>query len=244
MKKRKTTLNWSALNRLELIDILRQLGPKVIDQNLKIETFHQIFRSHIKKHLPVKVTKNFEPKVLRNRAYIGGSYYGYLDVLNKPCIEIRLVYHKDTRYLKITKHSFQRICKVFADTVLHELIHMKQYRKREFQILPDYVSTASNKKKKEEQIYLGSSDEIDAYGFNIACELSDFYKGNIKEIIKHLDDPKKCRKNKNDSWNMYLLAFDNNHSHPVIKKVKHKVIKYLPNALKIGKPYKSNNWVN
>jgi len=41
---------------------------------------------------------------------------------------------------------------------------------------------------------------------------------------------------------MYLKAFDHDHNHPIIKKVKKKVLQYLPNA-EIGKPYRNKDWI-
>ena len=118
---------------------------------------------------------------------------------------------------------------------------MRQFRRREFKDLPDYPSTARRESKRKEQRYLGNSDEIDAYSFNIACELIDQYK-NTNNIVKHLSVNQKNKKVKHDSWFIYLKAFDHDHDHPVIKKVKKKVLHYLPNA-EIGKPYRNRDWI-
>ena len=42
---------------------------------------------------------------------------------------------------------------------------------------------------------------------------------------------------------MYLDAFDHNHSHRVIRKLKKKVMNYIPNAEEIAKPYKTSDWL-
>jgi hypothetical protein len=38
-----------------------------------------------------------------------------------------------------------------ADTILHEIMHMRQYRRRKFKILPDYASTAEKTEQRAEQ---------------------------------------------------------------------------------------------
>lgn len=244
MKKINTIFNWSTLDRPFLIKLFEKLSPIVVNKEFEIKELHQIFRKHIKTHLPVKITKNFGSDIKKDSAHIGGVYYCSLDKQKKPCIEVKFVYNNDTSTIKITKHNFQKMSRIFADTILHELLHMKQYRKRKFKVLPDYASTANNREKRQEQQYLGCLDEMDAYGFNIACELSDRYKNDIEKVIEHLNNPRKYQKNGTGSWNMYLKAFDNDHQHPIICCVKIKVLKYLPNAIMVGKPYRSKNWIS
>jgi hypothetical protein len=120
---------------------------------------------------------------------------------------------------------------------------MRQFRRRKFKFLPDYASNAEKTEQRNEQIYLGSSDEIDAYGFNIACELTEKFKGDQTRIINYLAKNQKNQKQKFNSWRMYQKAFNYDHSHPIIKKLKKKVVRYLPHAL-IGKPYKNKDWIN
>ena len=153
-----------------------------------------------------------------------------------------LVYNPIDEVLKINKSRFWRICMGFADTMLHEIIHMRQYRRREFKQLPDYASNASRDSQREEQSYLGCSDEIDAYGFNIACELLDKNNTNLKAVIKHLNIDQKGLRKKYDSWRMYLKAFNHDHNHIIIKRLKKKIIRYLPAAV-IGKPYRNKDWI-
>ena len=126
---------------------------------------------------------------------------------------------------------------------MHELIHMRQYRRRKFKQLPTYNSTAEKTEQREEQTYLGCSDEIDAYGFNIACELLWKFKNDKDKVIAYLNEDQKGKRRKHDSWRMYLKAFNHDHEHPIIKRVKRKVVRYLPNAL-YGKPYRNRDWIS
>jgi hypothetical protein len=42
---------------------------------------------------------------------------------------------------------------------------------------------------------------------------------------------------------MYLKAFNHDHNHVIIKRVKKKVIRYIPYA-KLGKPYRKKDWID
>ena len=119
---------------------------------------------------------------------------------------------------------------------------MRQYRRHGFKSLHNYNSTASSSNVRAEQGYLGCTDEIDAYGFNIACELLEKYNWNQKLVIKHLSINLKGDRKKGGGWKMYLKAFEHDHNHEIIKRLKKKIIRYLPRAM-AGKPFKSRDWI-
>ena len=135
------------------------------------------------------------------------------------------------------------MCTTIADTLLHEIIHMRQFRRRNFKQLPDYASNAEKSDIRQEQEYLGCSDEIDAYGFNIACELMDKFGKNKNQIVNYLNENQKGKKRRHNSWRMYLKAFEHDHNHPILQRVKKKVVRYLP-AAEVGKPYRNKDWIN
>lgn len=235
--------DWSTLTRSSLEDYLLSLSSQIANKELTIDEFHLFLKKHIQKQFPVKVSKKYENKVPFNDVFIGGSYYSDSDKYNKKCIEIILVYNKSCPYVRISLRRFKNICLSFADTILHEIIHMRQHRRRKFKVLPDYASTAEKTEKRQEQSYLGCSDEIDAYGFNIACELYDRFNGKQNLIVKYLSTNYKFSRIKGDTWKMYIKAFDHNQNHIVIRKLKKKIIRYLPLA-DIGKPYRNKDWIN
>jgi len=234
--------DWSNLERSAIIEWLTELAPKIVDQTISTSRFHNIISRYLKRELPITITKNWDTKVKLQTAFIGGTYFSEDDEEDKKCIELNFYYNPEVEEFKITIYRFKQMCSTIADTLLHEIIHMRQFRRRSFKSLPNYPSTASSGKLREEQSYLGCNDEIDAYGFNIACELLEKYKGNQRLVVKHLNaNLKKCRKN-GGCWKMYLKAFEHNHKHEVIKKLKKKVIRYLPRA-EVGKPFKSCDWI-
>lgn len=242
MTSNKISFDWSVLDRESLYDILYGSYHEIVAQELKSTQIHKILSKQITSFLPIKVSRKLDFEVDNNFVYIGGVYHSDEDRSKRKSIEIIFVYNPTDEYLKISGHKFKRMATCFADTVLHEIIHMRQFRRRKFKYLPDYASNAEKVRQRQEQSYLGCSDEIDAYSFNIACELRDRFFGDKRKIINYINKNKLSTR-KNDTWKMYLKAFDNDHNHEVIKKVKKKIILYLDKA-ELGKPYRTRDWIN
>jgi hypothetical protein len=243
MARNTAKFDWSMLDRNGLTQILAEISPKVVGQKLTNVKFHSIISKHIRSRLPIKVVKKSCATVDFGHVYTGGLYYSEDDKARKTSIEVVFVYNPFIETVTLTHQRFRRMCVLFADTVLHELMHMRQYRSRKFKELPDYASTAEKTEQREEQEYLGNPDEIDAYGFNIACELMDKFKGDEQQVIKYLSEDQKGLRRRHNSWRMYLKAFNHDHDHPIIKRVKKKVIRYIPYA-ELGKPYRSKDWIS
>lgn len=241
MANSNTKFDWSLLDRYGIADYIWVLYPEIVGNPLSPEQFHSKITRHLKKQIPLRFKKNRQQNLKPGEIRIGGFYCSGYDQLRQKCIEIVFEYSKNSRKIKVTERKFRRICLCIADTILHEIMHMRQYRRRNFKILPEYNSTAEKTKLRIEQQYLGCSDEIDAYSFNIACELVEKFKGNRFKIIDYLYDETMVRR-KNDCWKMYLKAFEYDFNHPIIQRVQRKVIKYLP-AASLGKPYRNNDWI-
>lgn len=239
---RASTFDWSQLDRQTLFDVVYQLQDRLVGQSLSIEKFHNTVIRHLKSYFPIKGAKFFDPKVDKTWVYVGGCYYSYYDQERKQSIEINLAYNPKDTVITMTSRRFARFCVSVADTVLHEVIHMRQFRKRRFKSIPGYQSTASRAKIREEQEYLGDNDEIDAYSFNIACELHEKFAGKQNKIVNYLNEKQSSFPRKHSSWLMYLKAFGNDHCHGVIRKVKKRVIYYLPKAAQ-GRPFRSCDWI-
>jgi hypothetical protein len=237
----KNSFDWSSLDRYGVASYVWLISPKIVGRELSAQQFYKIVSTHLKKQFPLTFKNQIDPKVVSSWVYIGGLYYIDRDENQDLPITIVFQYKSKEDVIKITKRSFWKMCITISDTLLHEVIHMRQHRRRNFRCLDEYVSTASRAKIKEEQEYLGSPDEIDAYSFNIACELTEKFRGNRTQIIKYLN--KKKLERRYSSWKMYLKAFEYKHKHPVIVKVKTRVLYYL-RAAQRGYPYKSSKWIN
>lgn len=239
----KTKFNWYDLDRYTINDYMLKLGPKLIGQEIPIDKFQRLIATHIRKIGPIKVKKTRDLKVETNQVWLGGCYHSDKDEDRETSIELIFVYAGFEETIKISSVRFKKLAMHVADTLLHEIIHMRQFRKRKFKYLADYDSQAARSKVREEQSYLGCADEIDAYSFNIACELHDKFQGDRKQILQYLDENQKGKVRRHNSWRMYLKAFQHDHRHPIIQKVKKKAVKYLPHA-EVGKPFRKNEWIN
>jgi hypothetical protein len=187
--------------------------------------------------MPVKVVIDKDPKHDIGIIYIGGTYYADADIDGNRQIEVVFSYSTDSTTIKMSDARWIRTCNLFADTVLHEVIHMRQYRTREFKAIPGYESTAYYARDRREQEYYGHKDEMGAFSFNIACELYDKFGDNFDTAKKYLDS-NLAKRAKKTCWHKYLKAFDWNHSHPVIRSMKKKIVRNLPYA-QMGKPFKT-----
>jgi hypothetical protein len=235
------TFDWSTLDRKSLIKIFGLLKNQIVGRTHSIPKIQSIFSKHLKKHLPIRVSKSISADVELGWVYIGGTYYGDYDQDFKKCIEISFVYNPFDEKITLGTITFGHMCRAFADTILHEIIHMRQYRRRNWKELPFYESNAAKSDQRREQEYLGCSDEIDAYSFNIACELTEKFK-NPSDIANYIGKTHRKGRLRSSSLRMYLKAFDYNTSHPIIRKLKKRVIMYVPNAV-LGKPYRNRDWI-
>ena len=236
--------DWSTVDRDLLVSMIRMAEPTIVGMPLLPTEFSkklkQIFKFF---NLPINVRSTYNTITKSDMVWIGGMYESDRDQQSKKSITIITQYNQKDCKIKINKNMFRRICYTVADTILHEVIHTRQYRRRNHKIIPGYYSTASSGKKQIEQTYLGHPDEIDAYSFNIACQLNDRFENNDKLIVDYLNTDLTDKRLRKDTYKMYLQAFDHNHKHTVIRKLKKKIMYYLPNAREIGKPYKTNDWL-
>jgi len=237
--------NWSLLDRSALYSMMNQLRSKVVGKRLNVDKFHGILAKHLKKHLPIRIVKDRDPKTESTYVYVGGFYYGEYDEKmhkgkNKPQpIEIVFSYHLFDEFIELGRHKWERICILFADTLLHEIIHMRQQRSRNFKNIPGYQSTAQYAKERREQEYYGDRDEIGAYAFNIACELYDRFGTDFAAAKRYLDS-ETYRRHKRTCFYRYMKVFDHNHDHKIIRRIKLKAIHNLPYAV-LGNPFKTSD---
>ncbi len=238
----RKAFNWSLLSKDILFSMLNGIQGKVVDKRLSVEELHDLMSKHIKSHLPIKVRLDRSPKNDKGYVYVGGTYYSDYD---KKCytrhIEIIFSYNTDQKYFTLSRHRWIRICSLFADTVLHEIIHCRQYRSRNFKSIPGYESTAYYARDRKEQEYYGDRDEMGAFSFNIACDLYERFGDDFDSAAKYLDS-NQYRRHKRSSFYKYMAAFEHNHKHPIIKRIKRKVVSQLPNA-QLGKPFRTSNYL-
>jgi hypothetical protein len=221
--------------------MLHCLGKDIVGKKIPVKDLQKQLSTHIKAHLPVKVVrKQNDHKQKRGLIYMGGTYYSEYDAYGYTrFIEVVLSYHPLDEAVKITEYRWNRLCSLFADTILHELIHMRQYRSRGFKTIPGYESTAYLHKQRVDQEYYGHRDEMGAFAFNVACDMIDKFGPNYY-AIQHYMDGMKPKQHTKSTYHKYLNSFDWNHNHKIVRRMKKKILCQLENAY-IGKPFKTTN---
>jgi hypothetical protein len=231
--------NWSYLDRNTLYTMLYGAGRDIVGKKLPVKTIQKRLSTCIKSLLPVRVVRvqrdrKHNPKLI----YMGGTYYSELDQNGRSSfMEIVLSYHPQAEKINMTEYRWTRLCSLFADTILHEMIHMRQYRSRNFKDIPGYESTAHYHKQRLDQEYYGNRDEMGAFSFNIACDMLDRFGYDPKEIRNYMDSMR-AKRHKHSSYNKFLSAFDYNHDHKKVQQMKRKILKQLEYAA-IGRPFKT-----
>ena len=220
---------------------MKSCGTLVVDKKLSTTAVQKILSKTLKSNLPVKVTKSLDLDTEYGWIYTGGFYHTNDDKAHRQSINVVFSYNPAMTHVTLTRDRFNRVCSRVADVVMHEMMHMRQARARNFKTIPGFSSYAENNKQRKEQNYLGDPDEIDAYSFNIACELYDRFR-DYDYIAEYLNYDLRDNRLKKDTYKWYLKTFDHNHRHPVIQKLKKKVMHYVPYA-ELGKPYKTTDWL-
>ncbi len=233
--------SWALLDRDNLYTMLYELKPYIVGKTLTIKDLQKLLSNHIKWYLPIRVTLKRDPTHDKGIAYIGGAYYAHYDVEQRRHIEVTFSYNTNSSRITLSESRWHRMCRLFADTMLHEIIHMRQYRTRQFKDIPGYESTAYYARDRKEQEYYGHPDEMGAFAFNIACELYDKFGDDFDAAKKYLDS-NLAKRAKKTCWHKYMKTFEWNHNHPVIRSMKKKIVRNLSYA-QIGKPFKTSDYL-
>ena len=230
--------NWSQLDRTNLYTMLYTAGTDIVGQKMSVKLLHKRLSAHIKSCLPVTVKKwQYDAKQDPGFPYMGGSYDSVQDRRGKPkFIEVVLSYHPADQDVQITRYRWRRLCSLFADTILHEIVHMRQYRSRNFKDIPGYESTAYYHRQRLDQEYYGHRDEMGAFSFNIACEMLDRFGVDPVSIRRYMDTL--TSRTKKGTFTKFLATFDWDHDHIKVRQMKKKVLGQLEYAV-IGRPFKT-----
>lgn len=232
----RKAFNWSLLDRNTLYSMLYKVKNDVVGKRLTVDEVTGIFSKHIKQHLPVRVTSSRIKEAKKEEIWCGGMYHSDYDQKGYTrFIEVQLAYAMDAEVMKLSLYRFKRICTIFADIMLHEIIHARQFRARNFKPIVMYQSNAQYARDRKQQEYYGDRDEMGAHSFNIACDLVDKFGQDTRAMREYLDAPLTAKK-RLTTWQRFLKAFDGNHDHPKVRQMKRKILRQLEYAY-IGKPF-------
>jgi hypothetical protein len=210
--------------RYEILPILDELREDVVNHFLLPEELVEIVAHFIGDRFNVDVKHAESAQVDQNDIDFNSYYDGGLDEVNEVPIEIYMITNPMQDIMVIDDVTFDAIIRRIADSLAHEVIHMQQYRARDFLelniVTPDELSD-----EEETQLYLSDPDEINAYAHNIANELLEH--GDVATVKHKLNNLKDITLK--DSLNLwaYVNTFAKDTSHPVIKRLLKKVYQNL-----------------
>lgn len=223
--------------------MLYAVGNRVIGRKLRVERLQSILAKQVKRHIPVRVLTARSPTAEPGQIEVAGTYSPWHDRRGRPrYIEIIFAYNREQKFLKLSRHRWAKLCWIFADTVLHEIIHTYQHRRRSFKAIPGYESTAHLGRDRRSQNYYGDPDEIGAHAFNIACDLVDRFGRNFNAATRYLNS-NRYRRHRFSTFFEYMKAFDHDHDHRIIRRVKKKTKFYLPLAYEQGRPFRAPTYL-
>ena len=216
--------------RKQILEILDEIKPMVVDNFFSVDEFVQELGYFIGKRFNVDVRHAEATQVDQNDVDFTGFYDGGLDESGDIPIEIFIITNPLQDVLIIDDEGFDSIARRLADTLSHEVIHMHQFRARDFLEVETVGFVDVDSEEEENRYYLSSPDEINAYAYNIANELLDRHSYTL--VLEKLNKVSQIQIE--DSVNLwaYVQAFSKDVNHSVIKRLIKKVYKSLNNLAK------------
>ena len=211
-------------SRKHLLPILYELSTEIVDRIIPLDELIDKIGLFLSDRFRVDVMHATSQTALPGSMLINADYDQEKDEKNKVSIQIILITYTNEQSFLWDDEQCTYVCKQIADTIIHEMVHMKQCRARDFE---DYFfeKDSFESGKEEAQYYLGNNDEIDAYAYNIASELLD--QGDFKQANLALSCPSKITLETSANLWAYMNTFDYNVDHPAIRKLIKKIYKHL-----------------
>jgi len=168
---------------LQLYDKMLQYGKAAPNREVYPANLTKTLRKFIGT-CDIKLKTRRDPKVDLDQVVVGGCYDPEEDQANFASITLYVIYSPNQKVILFKNLDWPQLCAELIECVGHEKIHQSQYRKRKFDIGSNiFISMSTDKDKRLDQEYLGSPDEIEAYGFSIAAEVH--LKYNPKALSKN-----------------------------------------------------------
>jgi hypothetical protein len=228
--------NWFELTQTALYNqVLGNLLSNELE-TVEIKTLQRNTSKHLKSLIPINIRNCRSAKIGHGELFVSGFYFSDRDLEGLNPIQIEFHFNNKDTHIDLTYINHKRLAKLIVDVVFHEMIHMRQYRSRGWKELKGHATIAHSKNGSQE--YYGHRDEIGAYAFNIATDLWHKFGTDINGSKTWLDT-NNYRKSKFNAFKSYMEVFEHDHTHPVIKCLKKKIVSYLPN-IDIDKPFRTD----
>lgn len=206
-------------SRERVEQICKDLESSVVNQIFPVKLLIHTLGDYIADRFRVNVMHSTATEVEFGDVSINAYYDAEADEDCKIAIEIVLITNTNEKTILFEQEAYDRFVIALADSLAHELVHMKQNRARDFLYVDHKLASDEIE---DELIYLSHPDEIDAYAYNIADELK-VHPSPLKKLhnIKNVEI--------SDSINLwaYVTAFEKDFKHPALKRLLKKIYKYL-----------------
>tara|TARA_Y100000385_G_C13105598_1_gene647494 strand:+ start:3095 stop:3778 length:684 start_codon:yes stop_codon:yes gene_type:complete len=217
-------------DRSELAKILGPFLTYLTRDNLQPKYIARKLKSLIASLGVEKVSVDYTNNVDVNDMNLNATYDPWDDEDELDPYRIDLLFNpKNKDGIKFSADTIEEIKFRVIDALEHEMIHSKQYRKRDFATQKGFRATD------REQKYLGNQDEIEAFAKNISSELLRHAdKEQALDMLRKANSTTELRDKLGNllSPNLvgYLTAWNFNTRHPVIKKLLKKTYFYIQNS--------------
>jgi len=177
----------------------------------------QVRREFKLSDIAIKLSTIRDKTLNEDCVYVNGYYDPEDDQENECAIELIITHNFPKDLIWYPTHSTLILTQIF-DTVVHELRHQRQYRKRKFKVGPERGSGHKE--------YLADPDEVDAYSISIATELvRSLGRTRALRYLHNIDTLSRFKLNKqfvSPCLGMYVGEFSNT-SNPIIRKLTKKI---------------------
>lgn len=166
----------------------------------------------------VKFKTKRSPAAELNTILVSGLYDPEEDQENFPSIEITLHFNPAQPAVKLIELNYTKAFLEICEIIRHEVCHQAQYRSRKWRVPVPFNSSHEDPDIRDEQEYLGTADEIEAYSISIASEI--LIKNQFvvpKAVIKEI--------NTTSMFKLYEEAFGKKHQ--IVAQVKECTLRYL-----------------
>ena len=215
--------------RRNIKSLIGTVKSKIINKNITIRTIANELEKTLRRKYDLEVKVEKSSKVSSSSIVVNAWYDDDYDRTGDDIpIRLNFIVSDPEVLLNLDEKMWKKFSNEVADAVQHEYLHMTQYRNRGFVKTSKYKPKVTKEIKNfyDVKVYLGNSDEIEAYALNISSELLNTYRTKRKTIanLKRLD---KSLFKASPNLFAYFMAFDFDSRHPVIRKLIKKVLLYV-----------------
>ena len=215
--------------RRNIKSLIGKSKSKIVNKNMTIKAIANEVEKTLRRKYDVEISIEKSSRVDSGSIIINAYYDPENDKTGDDvAVQIELKVSDPEVLLNLDNDMWMKFSNELTDAIQHEYIHMSQYRNRGFVKTSDYKPKISKELKDfySSRVYLGNSDEIEAYALNISSELLNKYRTKQKTIanVKRLD---KSLFTASPNLFAYFMAFNFDSRHPVIRKLLKKVLLYI-----------------